>query len=289
MANSAQLRTSYPEFIKSIANPLKPVCEFRDAVAVTFLAGGAYSNNKIKLRVHPKTVQIFQALAAVLHHHNYAFRETAGGTLSCRRITGGTGTSLHAHGIALDINPSKNRYIHTALRGLIQWRRQTDMLPDMITDIEGIRLANGKHPLRWGGRWNNIKDPMHFEVQLLASELDAVNLFTLPFHAWDNYQAFVNQGSQPQPQPQGDEMLGLDIGVIGSPAVKDDMVSALQALLVRKGHNLGAYGPNKDGVDGIAGNATRQALASWKTANKLDSKGAGPGKIGPYEYAALLG
>jgi hypothetical protein len=129
-------------------------------------------------------------MAAVMLHHGYTFRETAGGTLACRRITGGSGTTLHAHGIACDHNPSVNRYRLTAGGGLIQFGRQTDMPLAMVRDLEALRLTNGVRPLAWGGRWVNVKDPMHWELDALRSQLQPVNLASLPAGAWTRYLAF---------------------------------------------------------------------------------------------------
>lgn len=38
-------------------------------------------------------------------------------------------------------------------------------------------------------------------------------------------------------------------------------IEAVQRYLIRSGYNLGAYGPNRDGVDGDAGTATKNAVA----------------------------
>lgn len=193
MATTAQLRASYPEFIR---NPSIPTCNFSSAVSVRFpAAGSSYPAGYIDLRVHPTTRQIWRAVAAVMLHYGYPFREPAGGTLACRKITGGSGTTLHAHGIADDHNPSKNAYRVTAMGGLIQWGKQTDMPAAMVLDIERIKLANGLHPMRWGGRWWTVKDPMHYELGTLQNQLAAVNLASLPAGAWSRYLTFEQGGS----------------------------------------------------------------------------------------------
>lgn len=147
------------------------------AVGVPYMTS---NGETITLRVHPKTAPAFRALAAVFRAHRYPFREMAGGTLSCRSITGGTYSSLHAHGIALDINPSKNGYRKQV--GPIQWGRHTDMSPEMIRDVEKIRTNNGAKVFQWGGRWTNIKDPMHFQINCSPSDLaTGINLHTVVF------------------------------------------------------------------------------------------------------------
>jgi len=53
-------------------------------------------------------------------------------------------------------------------------------------------------------------------------------------------------------------------------------VEALQKRLKQEGFNLGAFGPNKDGIDGQFGNTTRQALIQFQQklvdANKMPAK-----------------
>lgn len=161
------MRNFYPEFIVGgvtstwYVTGTRPKCSWATGKRVTFLASSALGGS-ISLIFHPKTEEAFRALSVVFNAHSYEFRETAGGSVSCRKITGGTKTTLHAHGVAMDINPSKNRY--STSRGLIQWGRQTDMSKQMIADVEAIRTNNGKPVFEWGGRWYNIKDAMHFQV-----------------------------------------------------------------------------------------------------------------------------
>lgn len=180
MAYSSQsMRNFYPEFVVGgvtstwVVIGTSPRCDYSSSVRVEFLASSTFGG-KISLRVHPKVAEAFRALSAVFRAWNYEFRESAGGTVSCRKITGGTKTSLHAHGPAMDINPSKNRYRLTSGGGLIQWGLQTDMPKGMIADIEAIRTKNGKKVWEWGGRWTNIKDPMHFQ----ASQCSPADLAT---------------------------------------------------------------------------------------------------------------
>src|SRR5690606_6387433 len=159
-----QARNAYPEFIVggvdrywNVVGDLK--CDWSTAKRVEFLAGPPDygSGTTVSLRVHPACEEAFRALASVLRYHNYAFGENAGGTVSCRKITGGPKTSGHAHGFALDINPSKNPYGSSKPDELddAQWER-------LIRDIKAIRTNNGKPVFQGGGDWS-IDDDMHFE------------------------------------------------------------------------------------------------------------------------------
>ena len=108
------------------------------------------------------TVDAVKALNAVLIDWDYRTRRADTGAYNCRPITGGTNYSLHAYGIAVDLNWSTNPYGHHLI---------TDMAIGMIEAIEGIRTAGGVQVWRWGGRYSNNKDAMHFEVVASPAEL----------------------------------------------------------------------------------------------------------------------
>jgi hypothetical protein len=107
-------------------------------------------------------VDAVKALNAVLIDWDYRTRRADTGAYNCRQITGGTNYSLHAYGIAVDLNWSTNPYGRTLV---------TDMPIGMIEAIEGIRTAAGVQVWRWGGRYSNNKDAMHFEVVASPAEL----------------------------------------------------------------------------------------------------------------------
>jgi hypothetical protein len=155
VVSTRQVRKQYPEF------DVPPNCDFSSGVPVTFLAS-AKLGGAVRLKVHPVSKGAFEALAAVFRRWNYEFRETSGGTLACRRITGGLGKSLHAHGVAIDINPSLNPF--KIRPGKIRWGIDTDMPEGMIREIEAIRTVDGHQVWEWGGRWKIKKDAMHFQL-----------------------------------------------------------------------------------------------------------------------------
>lgn len=107
-------------------------------------------------------VDAVKALNAVLIDWDYRTRRADTGAYNCRQITGGTNYSLHAYGIAVDLNWNTNPYGRTLV---------TDMPIGMIEAIEGIRTAGGVQVWRWGGRYSNNKDAMHFEVVASPAEL----------------------------------------------------------------------------------------------------------------------
>jgi len=107
-------------------------------------------------------VDALKALNAVLIDWDYRTRRADTGAYNCRQITGGTNYSLHSYGIAVDLNWNTNPYGRTLV---------TDMAIGMIEAIEGIRTAGGVQVWRWGGRYSNNKDAMHFEVVASPAEL----------------------------------------------------------------------------------------------------------------------
>lgn len=254
MATTAQLRTSYPDLVTHVAWPVR--CDFSKALPVWFLAGGEIPSERIQLRVHPQARQAFRALAAVMYAYGYRFRERAGGTLSCRVITGGQLSTLHAHGIAGDFNPSLNGYRFTKLGGVIQWGRHTDMPKAMIDDIERIRTADGQPVFNWGGRWVTTKDPMHFQIQKLRASLaTGIDLSTVI--GWKQYLAFESGD-------YGGDMIPID-GVTVRP-----IVFKLQESLNRAAVANGFPTIN---VDGISGPRTAELASIYR-------KGAGLEKVG---------
>lgn len=107
-----------------------------------------------RVTVDADVVDIFRAVFAIFAKYRYAIRRADTGAYVCRPITGGTGYSLHAYGIAVDVNWSTNPYGPNLV---------TDMPPGAIREIEALNV-DGEQVVRWGGRYSTNKDAMHFEV-----------------------------------------------------------------------------------------------------------------------------
>lgn len=276
MATTQTLRDQYRQpFFRGARSDGRPLCDYSQARTVVLYAGGsAYPSGRVTLKVHPLALEAFAALAAVFLHHRYAFEETAGGTVSCRNITGAStyrinlqiscqcpkATSLHLHGIALDINPSRNRYRVTSGGGVIQWGRQTDLPKALIADIEAIRTKTGKKVFEWGGRWWNIKDPMHFEVDLLRSELEA-GIDRTTVRGYEAYVAWL--GGSPIDEEEN----------VLTKGDKGNAVTKLQNALL-------AWNPDalpQWGADGDFGSETEAWVANYQTAADLDASGRADG------------
>ncbi|MCP3473105.1 peptidoglycan-binding protein [Bradyrhizobium sp. CCGUVB1N3] len=141
-----------------------------------------------EILVAPPTADAWQALAMVLGAHGYNIRTADTDSYNCRAITGGTEKSLHAYGIALDINWNTNPYKETPDQRKVRFSDQptqdlraqdvkraladTDMTQAMIDDALAIRTVNKKRVFEWGGNWNSVKDTMHFEIDVKPDDLE---------------------------------------------------------------------------------------------------------------------
>ncbi len=218
---------------------------------------------------HRGTEPIWYALGAIFLAWNYKVPTSYTGDYMCRMTTSGGSWSRHAWPLAKDVNAKTNPYIDHAGVRTIRWGIETDMPAGMIREIESI-TASGIQALTWGGRWRTLKDAMHYQIRVTLAEI--AGGVKSPRGFYDG---------------TGDEMslLGYDIGKMGEPSVKGLKSETLQAMLVERGYDLGTFGPNKDGVDGSAGDTSRKALHKWKIDSGITtSTSAGEGKIGAYEY-----
>lgn len=117
-----------------------------------------------RVHVDRRCADAVRALNACLVRWDYRTRKGDTGAFSCRPITGGDDWSLHAYGIALDLNWLSNPYG----RKLV-----TDMPAGMVGAILAIKTKAGLQVFRWGGHYSKNKDGMHFEVVLSPAQLAA--------------------------------------------------------------------------------------------------------------------
>lgn len=96
-----------------------------------------------------------------------------------RLITGGDTVSLHAWGVAIDINPIQNPYIWSDGAGGWLWEdRDADLYLDRdAADAKERHMINhddlcyqlfAAHGFTWGGDWENPIDYQHFEKQVVS-------------------------------------------------------------------------------------------------------------------------
>ncbi|HEX2202125.1 MAG TPA: peptidoglycan-binding protein [Longimicrobium sp.] len=205
----------------------------------------------VRVTVRAAAAEAVQALGSVLQAHRYPVRAGDTGAYNCRRITGGTGWSLHAYGIAVDVNWNTNPFRRDRL--------VTDMPLAMIADVYRVRTLQGVTVWRWGGDWDRDPatphsnyDAMHFEVIASPAELAAgIDWSTVAQPARDR----TRPDSWPVLHP-GDQ----------GPTVRD-----LQLLL---------------GVpaDGVFGPGTAQAVTAYQASRGLVPDGV----VGLQTWTALL-
>lgn len=78
-----------------------------------------------------------------------------------------TGWSMHAYGLAIDINPFHNPYLRDGIVGPELAEAYTDRTwkrPGMIFEGDAVVDAFDAIGWGWGGRWNSLKDWMHFSL-----------------------------------------------------------------------------------------------------------------------------
>lgn len=99
-----------------------------------------------------------------------------------RRVQGSTAISLHAYGVAIDLNPIQNPYVERSERGIHvsplagkRYLRRQDQRPGMAEMVVELFAQHGF--AQWGGYWPRGIDYQHFQVgRRLAAQL-----VTLPY------------------------------------------------------------------------------------------------------------
>lgn len=118
----------------------------------------------VRIQCHAQITVAVRALGLVMQSHRYVVRKGDTGAYNCRPITNGTGSSLHSHGIAIDVNWNTNPF---RMDNVLV----TDMPKAMVTAILAIRTNNGVQVWGWGGKYRTVKDAMHYEIVCAPADL----------------------------------------------------------------------------------------------------------------------
>ena len=89
------------------------------------------------------------------------------GSFVCRAVTGGSGFSQHAYGLAIDVNTFQNPYRNddVVLPELASsYLRRDQVRPGMITADGPVVAAFREIGWEWGGDWTSLKDYQHFSA-----------------------------------------------------------------------------------------------------------------------------
>jgi hypothetical protein len=87
------------------------------------------------------------------------------GSFECRAATGSTGWSMHAYGLAIDVNTFHNPYVKGDLvlpELATAYLDRRNVRPGMILPGDAVVEAFADMGWEWGGEWNTLKDYMHF-------------------------------------------------------------------------------------------------------------------------------
>lgn len=154
----------------------------------------------------------YAALDACLRAAGYEPRAKDTGAYNCRRITGGTGYSLHSYGPADKFTFWNGVKIATALAFDLNWTTNpygkklvTDMPVSMRNAIKAIRTNNGKQVWGWGGDYRTNVDAMHWEIVCSPADLaTGIDPATVP-------------GYKPPPPPAPDRNAGRPYRTFAAP------------------------------------------------------------------------
>ena len=111
------------------------------------------------------------------HYGNDDERSMEANNTSCynyRTMTGSSKLSMHARGLAIDINPLYNPYVKGSTVRPAKGRRYATGRTAANEPWHGAFITKGslvyrlfkKHGFTWGGEWRSCKDYQHFEKKV---------------------------------------------------------------------------------------------------------------------------
>jgi hypothetical protein len=135
-------------------------------------------------QVNPRIVEAVRTLGQALSAAGYSADRVGG--FSDRTIRGSVRRSLHAYGIAIDIDSTHNPH-RRGQAGPARWssaatqqdrraevaagRADTSFTPEQIEAVRAIRTVDGLPVFFWGGGWRTSPDAMHFQIDVTPDEL----------------------------------------------------------------------------------------------------------------------
>lgn len=240
MATSSQLRAWWAQ----------DLCKSGSMQTVTILGR--------KTPVNRRTTEAWDALSRVLEAKGYVGMNVDGyitgssvWNYNCRKIGGSSAYSLHAYGLATDIDPKVNPFVG----GGTQWSK-TAFTKSMVDAGLAIKTKNGKQVFTWGGYWSSKQDYMHWQIDVQPNDLatgidwDTVDAEPGPTSGWQlDSQESENMPLLPVQYGHGYNSPPADSGLTGSQKYKAEDVRHVQLLA------------GIDEADGVYGVGTAAQLA----------------------------
>jgi D-alanyl-D-alanine carboxypeptidase len=133
------------------------------------------------LQIFAKLLDIRFPIAKVRLMNHYNGNDSAStadnntSSFNARKSTGGNSLSMHAYGLAIDLNPVQNPYATPSGSGLrymphpgAAYANRSNIRPGMAESVIDVFANQGF--LVWGGYWRNPIDYQHFQVSRSMAE-----------------------------------------------------------------------------------------------------------------------
>ena len=167
----------------NVMRPISPVgCDRLRLVTFPYVDfdGRAHSDGQIVVMdaVAEPVLQVFVKLRAIqfpiakarlMDHYNgndsAATADNNTSSFNARQSTGGSSLSMHAYGLAIDLNPVQNPYVtgrRVAPASAAVYAHRLPVRPGMAEKVIEAFAEQGFTV--WGGRWRNPIDYQHFQV-----------------------------------------------------------------------------------------------------------------------------
>lgn len=211
------------------------------------------------------------------------------GIYNCRSVVGGSTTSLHGEGRAVDWGMPMHRGRGTRVgRSIVDALGAHGRRLGIQAVIYDREIWSEKSP---DGRYYGGQHPHydHLHIELTWEAARRLTLATLREVAGDRRKS-TDDGTPAGPEP--DTVKGAIVEALGTLDLREDTsganVTTAQHLLAARG-NPPARTFSDGRADGISGSATRAALAAFQRRTSTGSGGGADLLVGPRTWAALLG
>lgn len=98
-----------------------------------------------------------------------SMRDNNTSSFNYREVTNGSELSLHAYGLAIDINPKMNPYVsedYVLPANAMAYVDREQSIPGMIQEGDALHQAFTSRGWEWGGDWTHLKDYQHFSKSI---------------------------------------------------------------------------------------------------------------------------